>query len=95
MRAAVRSSDMFDASVVSLQETKSRAVQQKRHESWHTIDALQDGADLVPRQYDGEMQGRLARTMSSSHGSSTASTSRYRNSTALRAWFWVEAATLP
>jgi hypothetical protein len=33
--------------------------------------------------------------MPSSQGRSTSSTSRYRNRRALRAWFWVEAATWP
>jgi hypothetical protein len=42
----------------------------------------------------GRYWGRLARTTSSSHGRSTPSTSRYRKSNALSAWFWVEAATL-
>ena len=41
----------------------------------------------------GMRVGRLARTTSSSQGRSRPSTSLYRNSSALRAWFWVEALT--
>src|SRR2546427_13085678 len=43
----------------------------------------------------GRYGGRLGRTTSSSHGSSTPRTSRYRNSSPLKAWFWVDAATFP
>ena len=43
----------------------------------------------------GTRAGRLARTTSSIHGRRIPSTSRYRNSSADRAWFWVLAATPP
>src|SRR5438093_3086834 len=43
----------------------------------------------------GKRCGRLARTISSIHGRSTARTSPYRKSRALNAWFCVDAATFP
>ena len=43
--------------------------------------------DLRELVFAGKRCGRLARTISSIHGRSTARTSRYRKSRALNAWF--------
>jgi hypothetical protein len=51
--------DVLHAQAAALQQAKSRAVQQERHEPWHAVEPLQDGANLVPRQHDGEVQGPL------------------------------------
>src|SRR5439155_4685580 len=78
----------------TLEQTQPCAVEQERHDPWHPVQSLEDGTGLVAGQDHGWVLRRLARTTSSSHGRSTSSTSRYRKSRALSAWFWVEAATL-
>jgi hypothetical protein len=51
--------DVLHAQATALQQAKARAVQQERHEPWYAVEPLEDGADLVPRQHDGEVQGPL------------------------------------
>src|SRR2546425_8175147 len=43
----------------AFQQAKSRPVQQERHQPWHAIELLEDGADLVARQHDGQVLGPL------------------------------------
>jgi hypothetical protein len=43
----------------AFQQAKSRTVQQDRHEPWHAVELLEDGADLVACQHDGQVLGPL------------------------------------
>ena len=54
-----REVDVLHAQATAFQQAQPRAVQQERHEPWHAVEPLEDGADLVPRQHDGQMQGPL------------------------------------
>ena len=54
-----REVDVLHAQATAFQQAQARAVQQERHEPGHAVEPLQDGADLVPRQHDGEVQGPL------------------------------------
>ena len=60
----------------ALQQAKARAVEQDSHEPWHAVEALRTARTSSRVRTTGRCWGRLARTTSSSHGSSTPSTSR-------------------
>ncbi len=64
-----REVDVLDSQAAAFEQAQSRAVQEERHQPWHAVQPLEDGTT-------GRYCGRLARTTSSSHGSSAPSTSR-------------------
>lgn len=54
-----RDIDVLRAQATALEQPQSGAVPQDRHEPRHSVEALEDGADLLARQEDGQMQGPL------------------------------------
>src|SRR5262249_41486986 len=78
----------------TLEQSEPRAVEQKGHQERDTVKSIEHRPDVLRVRPTGRRSGRLARTTSSSHATSCSSTARYRNRSALSAWFGVDAATL-
>jgi hypothetical protein len=54
-----REVDVLHAQTTAFQQAQPGAVEQNRHEPRHAVEPLEDGADLVARQHDGQMLGPL------------------------------------
>jgi hypothetical protein len=66
--------DILDAQAGALEQAQARTVHQHGHQPGRAFESLEEGADLVAGEDDGEVLGRFARTTSSSHGRSRHST---------------------
>jgi hypothetical protein len=89
-----REIDVFHAQPAALQQAEAGAVEKKRHDPRHAGQLLQDRPGLLAGEDHGQVLGTLGPHDIVEPRRSTPSTSRYRKSRALSAWFCVEAATL-
>jgi hypothetical protein len=87
--------DVLDAESAALEDPQPGAVEQARHEVWHPVESVEHGTDLVAGKDDRETRGPLCAHDAIEPGKVDLQHVPVRNRRALRAWFWVEAATRP
>jgi hypothetical protein len=51
--------NVLHAQAAAFEQAQARTAQEHRHESWHTMKLLEDGANFVPRQHHRQVQGPL------------------------------------